>query len=271
MHAGNLAVLTLLSVAPVSAFIPAALAAEQKAVTAQKQAFAPSTYAAQRVALIPAELLVPVAHFPAELMAPSAADWMMYPTPAAPAGQRLAVWTPPAAEPKVLAIPLPEKNYEIRKALASASIPLPLRRPEFSTPDVRPVPTGGRITATQAPPNIEALIQRYAERFDIPATLVRRMAWRESKFDPKQRNGPYWGLLQIRVDTARSLGFRGEPADLLDADTNMTYAVAYLANAYKVSGRNEKRAEMLYARGYYYEAKRKGMLGTLIKTASVDE
>ncbi len=46
------------------------------------------------------------------------------------------------------------------------------------------------------------------------------MAWKESKFDPKQRNGRYWGLMQIRVDTARGLGFRGEPADLLDADTN---------------------------------------------------
>lgn len=128
-----------------------------------------------------------------------------------------------------------------------------------------------RPTADRAPAHIEALIQRHAERFDVPARLVRRVAWRESKFDPTRRNGPYWGLMQIRVDTARGLGFRGAPKDLLDADTNMSFAVAYLANAYRVAGRNETRAVMLYAKGYYYEAKRKGMLGSLIRTAASEE
>jgi soluble lytic murein transglycosylase-like protein len=40
----------------------------------------------------------------------------------------------------------------------------------------------------------------------------------------------------------------------------MTYAVKYLANAYKVAGGNENRAVALYAGGYYYAAKAKGML-----------
>lgn len=143
--------------------------------------------------------------------------------------------------------------------------------PAEAVPAARPIRASRRVTASQAPAEIEALILRHADRFALPASLVRRVAWRESKFDPKQRNGPYWGLMQIRVQTARGLGFRGEPADLLDADTNMTYAVAYLANAYKVAGRNETRAVALYAKGYYYEAKRKGMLGALIKTASADQ
>lgn len=128
-----------------------------------------------------------------------------------------------------------------------------------------------RLTAERAPAKIEALIERYSARFNVPARLVRRVAWRESKFNPSLRHGPYWGLMQIRVDTARGLGFRGEPRDLLDAETNMAFAAAYLANAYRVAGRDEKRAVMLYASGYYYEAKRKGMLGTLIRTASAEE
>ncbi|WP_428032584.1 transglycosylase SLT domain-containing protein [Ancylobacter sp.] len=136
--------------------------------------------------------------------------------------------------------------------------------------DNSPEPASSRPTAERAPAHIEALIQRHAERFDVPATLVRRVAWRESKFDPRQRHGPYWGLMQIRVDTARGLGFRGSPTDLLDADTNMTYAVAYLANAYRVAGRDEKRAVTLYAKGYYYEAKRKRMLDSLIRTAAAE-
>ncbi|MCB4770419.1 lytic transglycosylase domain-containing protein [Ancylobacter sp. Lp-2] len=137
--------------------------------------------------------------------------------------------------------------------------------------DDAPEPVTGRATSDRAPPRIEALIVRYAERFDVPARLVRRVAWRESNFDQSKRHGPYWGLMQIRVDTARALGFRGAPRDLLDADVNMAYAVAYLANAYRVAGRDEKRAVVLYASGYYYEAKRKGMLNSLIRTASAEQ
>lgn len=137
--------------------------------------------------------------------------------------------------------------------------------------DDAPEPVAGRLTANRAPPHIEVLIERYAQRFDVPAALLRRVAWRESNFDPRKRNGPYWGLMQIRVDTARGLGFRGAPRDLLEANTNMAFAAAYLANAYRVAGRDEKRAVMLYSRGYYYEAKRKRMLDALIRTASAEE
>jgi soluble lytic murein transglycosylase-like protein len=56
------------------------------------------------------------------------------------------------------------------------------------------------------------------------------------------------------------MGYTGNAAGLLDADTNMTYAVKYLANAYKVAGGNHDRAVALYAGGYYYAAKSKGML-----------
>jgi hypothetical protein len=45
------------------------------------------------------------------------------------------------------------------------------------------------------------------------------------------------------------------------------YAVAYLANAYRVAGGNADRAVSLYSSGYYYVAKRQGMLGQLRKAA----
>jgi soluble lytic murein transglycosylase-like protein len=66
--------------------------------------------------------------------------------------------------------------------------------------------------------------------------------------------------MQIKPATARGLGYGGSASGLLDADTNMTYAVKYLANAYKVAGGNHDRAVALYAGGYYYAAKAKGML-----------
>jgi hypothetical protein len=87
----------------------------------------------------------------------------------------------------------------------------------------------------------------------------------ESTFNPAARNGPYWGLMQIRHDTAKGLGYSGSASGLLDAETNLIYGGAYLANAYIISGGNAQQAHNLYRKGYYYEAKRKGLLAKLIK------
>jgi soluble lytic murein transglycosylase-like protein len=65
--------------------------------------------------------------------------------------------------------------------------------------------------------------------------------------------------MQIKLPTARSMGYTGTAAGLLDADTNMTYAVKYLAGAYRVAGGNANRAVHYYAAGYYYAAKSRGL------------
>jgi soluble lytic murein transglycosylase-like protein len=110
---------------------------------------------------------------------------------------------------------------------------------------------------------LHARIAHFARLYDIPESLIHRSVRRESNYNPAARHGPYWGLMQIRHDTARGMGYRGPAQGLLDAETNLTYAVPYLANAYKLSGGDEGRAIRLYAGGYYYEAKRRGMLGLL--------
>ena len=61
----------------------------------------------------------------------------------------------------------------------------------------------------------------------------------------------------------RAMGYTGPASGLLDANTNLAYAVPYLANAYKVAGGNPDRAVSLYSGGYYYAAKRKGLLREL--------
>ena len=116
---------------------------------------------------------------------------------------------------------------------------------------------------------LDERIAHYAQVYDVPERLIRRSIVRESGYNPKARNGPYWGLMQIRYDTARGLGYRGPASGLLDADTNLKYACAYLANAYKVANRDESRAIALYASGYYYEARRKNMLDDM-KMAQAD-
>lgn len=108
--------------------------------------------------------------------------------------------------------------------------------------------------------DLDALIARYAAENDVPVALVHRVVQRESGYNARARNGPYWGLMQIRHDTAMAMGYRGPASGLLDAETNLKYGVKYLAGAYLVGGRNSDQAVRNYARGYYYEAKRKGLL-----------
>ena len=92
------------------------------------------------------------------------------------------------------------------------------------------------------PGPMNAQIGRYAAMYRVPEGLIRRIIVRESGYNPRARNGPYWGLMQIRYDTARSMGYDGAPSGLLDADTNLRYAVKYLAGAYRVAGGNPDRA-----------------------------
>lgn len=121
------------------------------------------------------------------------------------------------------------------------------------------VPSGIDEVAARSP-ELDLLIVKYAAHYQLPVELVRRVVNRESTFNPAARNGPYWGLMQIRHDTARTMGYRGAAQGLLDAETNLRYAVKYLRGAFLTADGNHDRAVLLYARGYYYDAKRKGLL-----------
>lgn len=117
-----------------------------------------------------------------------------------------------------------------------------------------------QVPAASNNADVDRLISTYALNYEVPESLVRRVVKRESNFRPGARNGPYYGLMQILPATARGLGFDGPPAGLLDAETNLKYAVKYLKGAYLVAGGDHDQAVRNYARGYYYDAKRKGLL-----------
>lgn len=122
-----------------------------------------------------------------------------------------------------------------------------------------PVVSHGDLNPGETP-QMRALIQKYAKVHDIPESLLHRMVQRESGYNPAARNGPYYGLLQIHPQTARTMGFTGQPSELLDAETNLQYAGKYLRGAWMVSDGSQAKAEKWYANGYYYEAKRRGLL-----------
>ena len=112
---------------------------------------------------------------------------------------------------------------------------------------------------------LNALISQHAKVHGVPEALVHRVIRLESNYNPYASSRGNFGLMQIRQATARGMGYEGLPAGLLDAETNLTYGVPYPANAYRLAAGNHERAIALYKSGYYYEAKRKGLEGTLSK------
>jgi soluble lytic murein transglycosylase-like protein len=105
----------------------------------------------------------------------------------------------------------------------------------------------------------QGMVAEQASANGVPSSLVERVIMRESRYNPRAVSRGNYGLMQIRLGTARAMGYAGSAAGLLDPAINMTYAVRYLAGAYRAAGGNENRAVALYARGYYQEAKAQGI------------
>ncbi len=108
--------------------------------------------------------------------------------------------------------------------------------------------------------NLDSLVAKHSAASGVPETLIRRVIKRESGGRPRVISKGNYGLMQIRLGTARAMGYRGGVEGLLDADTNMTYAVKYLAGAYRLARGNHDQSIRYYAAGYYYAAKRQGVL-----------
>lgn len=115
--------------------------------------------------------------------------------------------------------------------------------------------------AQDARAELNALIASHASANRVPESLVHRVILRESRYNPKAvGRGGVLGLMQIKLATARGVGYTGDADGLLDANTNLTYGVRYLAGAYRAADGNHDRAIAFYASGYYAHAKRKKLI-----------
>src|SRR5215471_17059903 len=103
----------------------------------------------------------------------------------------------------------------------------------------------------------DGLIASQAQANGVPEALVHRVIQRESRYRPHLvgRCGCI-GLMQIKLATARALGYTGDAAGLRDPNTNLTYGVKYLAGAYRAAHGSQGGAMHYYASGYYGAAKR---------------
>ena len=105
--------------------------------------------------------------------------------------------------------------------------------------------------------HFELMIAKHAHANLVPEALVHRVIVRESRYNPGLiGRGGTIGLMQIKLATARGVGYTGAAEGLLDPDTNLTYGIKYLAGAYRTAGGDSDRAVGYYTTGYYYAAKR---------------
>ncbi|WP_054151662.1 lytic transglycosylase domain-containing protein [Rhizobium sp. AAP116] len=131
---------------------------------------------------------------------------------------------------------------------------------DVSPPGEPQVPNAGRKPDTVGPTRLNALIEKYSRLHEIPVDLVHRVVHRESRYNPAAYSKGNYGLMQIRYNTAKAMGYDGPADGLFDAETNIKYAVKYLKGAWVVADNDHDQAIRLYSRGYYYDAKRKGLL-----------
>src|SRR5579859_3017038 len=83
----------------------------------------------------------------------------------------------------------------------------------------------------------EKLIVKHAHANLVPEALVHRLIVRDSKYNPELiGHGGTIGLMQIKLATAKGVGYTGDAYGLRDPETNLKYGVKYLAGAYRAAG-----------------------------------
>jgi soluble lytic murein transglycosylase-like protein len=109
--------------------------------------------------------------------------------------------------------------------------------------------SGGAALALAPPPALEARIASHAAKAGVPLPLARAVIRLESGFRPAVVHRGNYGLMQLRLPTARGLGYRGGAAGLLDPDTNLALGMRYLAMAYRGADGDICRTIMRYQSG----------------------
>lgn len=134
-----------------------------------------------------------------------------------------------------------------------------MNRPTFLTCVVLaalPAFGAGSQAVAQDRARYEKQISVHARANQVPEALVHRVIVRESKYHPDLiGRGGTIGLMQLKLATARGVGYTGNAEGLRDPETNLTYGVKYLAGAWRAAQGDHDRAVRYFASGYYYVAK----------------
>lgn len=85
----------------------------------------------------------------------------------------------------------------------------------------------------------------------LPADIAEAVVFVESRYDSSVvgRVGEI-GVMQVRPETAKMLGFRGSLTELAELEINIHYGVIYLGKAWRLAGGDLCRALMKYRAGH---------------------
>jgi soluble lytic murein transglycosylase-like protein len=97
----------------------------------------------------------------------------------------------------------------------------------------------------------EALIQKYASEYDVPAELALAVVQIESSFRPTVKGSAgEIGLMQIKPATAKMMGYDGAATGLYDPETNIRFGMKYLAGANELGDGKICRTILKYNAGH---------------------
>jgi soluble lytic murein transglycosylase-like protein len=108
----------------------------------------------------------------------------------------------------------------------------------------------GVVSVQAAPsPDLSARITQHASANGVPVALAKAVIRLESNFRPGAANAGNFGLMQIRLGTARSLGYTGGAAGLMNPETNLRFGMKYLGKAHRMAGGDTCGTIMRYQSG----------------------
>jgi soluble lytic murein transglycosylase-like protein len=94
---------------------------------------------------------------------------------------------------------------------------------------------------------IRKIIEHETARTNLPADIAEAVVFVESGYNSAVvGSAGELGLMQLRLETAATLGFKGNAAELAEPDINIHYGVLLLSQAWRLTGGDLCRALMKY-------------------------
>ncbi len=107
-----------------------------------------------------------------------------------------------------------------------------------STSTIDTMTTGSIASATASamgPTKYSTIINSYAASYGVPVALANAVIRVESNYQPNMTGSAgEIGLMQIKYETARGLGYTGSREALYNPETNIRWGMMYLAGAHKL-------------------------------------
>jgi soluble lytic murein transglycosylase-like protein len=104
-----------------------------------------------------------------------------------------------------------------------------------------------------------SLIATFARANGVPLALAHAVVSIESRYNAGARGrAGEIGLMQIKLQTARGVGYKGSAKGLYDPATNLRYGMKYLGQAHKLAGGDLCRTVMKYNGGHFMKRATRG-------------